>query len=234
MAYADEVLLDSPLAYWKLDETSGTNANDSSPNNNDGTYISNFTLGQPGPMGDLAVEFPGAGGRINATVSTVDTTAGNDVTVEWWQYWDGEASTGDIFAFNTAETGNYAVWIDATVNPIIYGFNTFNNDIFGIKVGDGFTANLWHHIVAVFRNNSRGACRLFINTIEKTLSQQRNLEGPSNDCTTSIRIGAGAGPAHPWDGRVAHVAIYNGLLSLERITQHYRVGVGGFLNVKIR
>jgi hypothetical protein len=39
MAYEDEVLADLPLIYWRLDETSGTTAADSSGNGNDGTIV---------------------------------------------------------------------------------------------------------------------------------------------------------------------------------------------------
>lgn len=44
--YSDLILASSPVAYWRLDETSGTNANDSSPNNHDATYTGTFTLNQ--------------------------------------------------------------------------------------------------------------------------------------------------------------------------------------------
>jgi hypothetical protein len=39
MAYADEVLADSPLAYWKLNDASGATAADSSGNSRPATYV---------------------------------------------------------------------------------------------------------------------------------------------------------------------------------------------------
>ena len=47
--YDTEILADSPVGYWKLNETSGTTAYDSSGNGNNGTLHGGITLNQPGP-----------------------------------------------------------------------------------------------------------------------------------------------------------------------------------------
>jgi hypothetical protein len=46
--YQDAVLADGPLSYWRLDETSGTVAQDATANDRDGTYT-NATLGAASP-----------------------------------------------------------------------------------------------------------------------------------------------------------------------------------------
>jgi len=48
--YASTVLSDSPLAYYKLGETSGTVATDSSGQGKNGTYVNGVSLGAPGPL----------------------------------------------------------------------------------------------------------------------------------------------------------------------------------------
>jgi hypothetical protein len=48
MSYQGEVLVDSPVGYWRLGETSGTIANDETANNLDGTYVNAPTLGVAG------------------------------------------------------------------------------------------------------------------------------------------------------------------------------------------
>src|SRR5437763_1786933 len=67
-AYAAEVKADNPIGYWRLNETSGTTANDLSGNGNNGTYGPGVTLGQPGlppgVPGDKAALFDGLNGRI--------------------------------------------------------------------------------------------------------------------------------------------------------------------------
>ena len=53
--YASTVLADSPVAYWRLSETSGTSAADSSGNSHGGTYTSTgVTYGAaPDPVGQI-------------------------------------------------------------------------------------------------------------------------------------------------------------------------------------
>ncbi len=70
-AYADEVIADSPAAYWKLDETSGTTASDSSGNGNHGTYGSGVTLNQS----PLIV----SGKAIVATANSQPAVTGTDI-----------------------------------------------------------------------------------------------------------------------------------------------------------
>ncbi len=54
-SYGTEVLADSPVLFWKLNEPSGTNADDSTANNRDGTYVNTPTLGVAGPLTSGAV-----------------------------------------------------------------------------------------------------------------------------------------------------------------------------------
>lgn len=52
MAYRDDVLANDPIVYFEFEETVGTTAADSSPNNNDGTYGAGIVLGQTGVHGN--------------------------------------------------------------------------------------------------------------------------------------------------------------------------------------
>jgi hypothetical protein len=45
MSYQSIILADNPVAYWPLDETSGTVAHDLSGNGYNGTYEGTYTLG---------------------------------------------------------------------------------------------------------------------------------------------------------------------------------------------
>src|SRR2546427_12015435 len=47
-SYRASVLADHPVAYWRLDEETGTVMVDASGNGNDGAYAGAVTLGQPG------------------------------------------------------------------------------------------------------------------------------------------------------------------------------------------
>ncbi len=79
-SYETEVVADSPEVYWRLDETSGTTANDSSGNGNDGTYTNSPVLNQPSLLasGDgKAVDFAsGLGWQDNYVESINDFSEG--------------------------------------------------------------------------------------------------------------------------------------------------------------
>jgi hypothetical protein len=63
MSYSAEVLADSPLAYYRLGDASGTTMTDSSGNGRHGTYFNSPTLGATGLLlgdSDTAVELSGS------------------------------------------------------------------------------------------------------------------------------------------------------------------------------
>lgn len=82
-SYSDEVLADDPLAFWELDESSGTSAADSSGNGNVATYGAAVVLGSGGlirgenglPTGS-AVTFPGSGSTNRITTPVNGSAAG--------------------------------------------------------------------------------------------------------------------------------------------------------------
>ena len=64
-AYSDLILASSPVAYWRLGESSGTTAADASGNSRVGTYSGTYTLGAsslvPSDTGDTSLGLGGAG-----------------------------------------------------------------------------------------------------------------------------------------------------------------------------
>lgn len=66
--YQELILENNPYLYYRAEEATGTVALDSSTNSFNGTYIGDYTLGQPGSIvkqqNDKAVKFNGTTGRI--------------------------------------------------------------------------------------------------------------------------------------------------------------------------
>jgi hypothetical protein len=90
-SYAEQVLADSPLVYWRCAETSGTSATDSSGNGRTGTYAGTPTFSVASPItsdaDDLAVTFDGSTEWITvADGAWMDVT---DLTVEFWMRRNG-------------------------------------------------------------------------------------------------------------------------------------------------
>src|SRR5580765_5800693 len=79
-AYLDEVLADNPIAYYRFEETSGTTANDTTGNSNNGTYTNGVLIDQPSAANlGRAARFDG----IDDYVSTPRTVSTN-FTLELW------------------------------------------------------------------------------------------------------------------------------------------------------
>src|SRR5262249_4091197 len=69
VTYAQQVLLDSPAAYWRLGEASGNTAKDASGNGVNGVYQGSIGLGAKGAIAndpDTAATFDGATSFVDA------------------------------------------------------------------------------------------------------------------------------------------------------------------------
>src|SRR2546429_3033448 len=80
--YSATVLADHPVAYWRMDETTGSTMADASGNANQGRYVGIYTLGQPGALAGGAVAFDGQSGA--ASVMNSPSLQVNTVTIEMW------------------------------------------------------------------------------------------------------------------------------------------------------
>jgi hypothetical protein len=77
--YAESVLADNPLAYLRLDETTGSIAQDASVHDADGTYNGSPLLGQGSAFQDA-----GTAVKLGAADSITSSVAGASGTVELW------------------------------------------------------------------------------------------------------------------------------------------------------
>ena len=92
--YSQTVLADSPRAYWRLGEASGTSAADASGNGRTGSYVASPTLGVPGALtGDsnTAVGFNGSSQYVNVPYMAALNPA--QFTVEAWAFVTGGVGT---------------------------------------------------------------------------------------------------------------------------------------------
>lgn len=105
------------IGYWKLDETTGTTARDSSPTGANGAYAGTFTLNQAG-IGDGSKAVSFGGGRVNLTAAIA---ALNGVGVF-------NPLKGTMFCW--AKMANAGVWTDG-VSRILFEIGVdANNRIF--------------------------------------------------------------------------------------------------------
>jgi hypothetical protein len=199
--YRNAILADNPLAYWELDETSGTNAADSSGNGFDGTYTAPYTLGQASAYANLntAVDF-GESGLV-----TLADNLGNhsQVTVEAWIKMDARQGfiydSGD-FALGVNGAGEIVHHMDANGPP--------DSTTFPPLVVD-----TWYYLAATYDADVADATFFYLDGVLQTTE-----DAHENGLDAILGVGT---LGDEFDGLIDEVAIYDSVLSPAQIAAHY-------------
>jgi len=216
-AYADEVLADNPVAYYRFEETAGTTANDSSGNGNNGTYVNSVLLSQPGFISQFGTSayFDG----LNDYVDTPRTVAGNFTLEAWINTTAGSLTGSQGFEGNgilwSDVGGNANDFVMAILNNVL-AFFTGNPDT-TVSGGPVLNDGVWHHLVAT--RTQGGNKEIYVDGVLQgsTSTNNNSLNGNPN-----IRIGGNTLDSRYFNGYIDEVAYYPTVLSQERISAHYR------------
>jgi hypothetical protein len=226
--YAQEVLADQPLGYWRLDERSGTVAHDYVAGNN-GIY-SHTTLGQPGYNlldSHTAARFgiPSSAnsyaGGIAADFATPDSAA---FSIEAWV--NGKAQSSDCGLVAKGTGGSEQFSLDC--GGADYAFRFLVRDARGLEFAAGGTLvpdGHWHHLVGVC-DQGNGAVLLYVDGMQA--AQDAITPGSGILVSTNwVSIGSRQSGTTIYDlqfvGFMEEVAIYNYALSSNQIQAHYSV-----------
>ena len=218
--YSQTILQDSPLAYWRLGELSGTSAADVQSIAG-GTYSGTYTLGQAGAIAsdNNAALALGASGYVSIPNVAALNLSGSSCTLECW-----------------VKTTN------ASLQHLIGGYHSPDNLGYGLATGAGATgkASYWSgggNGGAWFESASsvnNGAWRHLAVTVSATATiiyidgaQDATLSGdlrPTSYAGTRA-LGARNDGSFGLTGTLDEVAIYGVALSAARIAAHYQAGV---------
>jgi hypothetical protein len=236
--YPVAVLADNPIAYYRLDEASGTSAYDYVGGNN-ATYT-NVLLGQPGysPTQDpseTAIEL-GDFGNNNDYAGNVPsylnfgTNSGNvEFSVEAWvtQYFASFGGNG-IVTLGFGGADQLLLDTGATASGFLR---------FGVRnaAGTSFLANSgvsiandgkWHHVVGVC-DEAGGHLYLYLDGVQiatGSITPGTGLLATSQPLTIGARESGNNDPVnydYQFIGKIDDVAIYNQALSAAQVQSHY-------------
>jgi PKD repeat protein len=225
LTYSQQVLADSPLAYWRLGEASGTSAADSSGSNRTGTYLNTPTLGQPGALaGDAntAVAFNGSDEYVNVPYSAALNPA--QFTAEAWAYVTGGQGTyRSVVTSRDYSPGNARGYILYAAADNTWQLWTGGGE-WSVVYGPAVALNTWTHLVATYDGST---ARLYVNG---TLAAS-SAAGYLQNALRPLRIASGAtdltAPQYYLPGRADEVAVYGSALSATRVQAHYAARTGG-------
>jgi len=155
------------VAYYQLNEGSGTTTTDNSSNGNDGTFsASGITWVTPGLLGNSAINVDGApGGRIS--IGTLDPVGGpnGEFTLSLWARFGG---TGNV---SQGLIGKRDGWDDNT--SLRFMFEVFGNNQLrlGSYVDDAYSQGgvmtpyigRWAHIAATYNDDEPNNVRFYVN-----------------------------------------------------------------------
>jgi hypothetical protein len=223
--YAQEILADSPLAYWRLGESGGTTASDSSGFNRTGTYQNTPTLAQPGALaGDAnaAVAFNGSDEYMGVPYAAALNPS--QFTVEAWvNLTGGQGTFRSVVTSRDYAPGNARGYILYAASDNTWQLWTGNGS-WNIVYGPTVTLNQWTHLVGTFDGTT---ARLYVNG---TLAAS-SAAGYLQNTVRPLRVGSGAtdkaSPQYYLPGRVDEVAVYGSALSASRVQAHHVAGTGG-------
>ena len=215
MAYSDVILADSPVGYWKLDETSGTTATDSSANSNDGTISGSPTMGANGlvfePSGKC-IDFDGTDDVVTITPATI---AGSAVSFECWVGTSAAASTNIYLADGNPNRFTFA-WNSTTSGQLgVYDGTSWSD--FGAANNDG----KGHHVVFVL-NGTTAKC--YVDGVQ--LGADQTIVAIDWSAITALALGRDyTAASNYFTGKYQKAAIYNAALTPLQIREHYQAGI---------
>lgn len=228
-SYGARVYNDSPDLYWRLNETSGTVAADSSVSVNNGTYSGGVTKNQTGAIAgttNKAAAFDGVNGLV------ASSTLLSNPSVYSLELWFNSTTTrgGKLIGFgsaNTGTSGNYDrhVYLQDDGKLVFGVWTGFANTI---TTPGAYTDGVWHHVVATQSSTSGMALYVdgaLVGTNGQTSSQAYDgywrVGGDTTWGSTSAFVNA----------RIDEVAVYSTAISANTVAAHYSLGAGTTPNV---
>jgi alpha-mannosidase len=190
------------VAYWRLDESSGTTASDATGTGHTGT-VSGATWQPSGGHILGALSFDGSNDNVTATATT-DLNITDYITVAGWFKTSQAATTstsiirhdGHFTALQLVSggTGRAVYWIGATKYYLNFTWS-YNN-------------NAWHHYAAVYDKNV--GAKIYI---DGTLVTSAATTGALATSAKNLSLGATETATEPYSGLLDDVRVYNKALS---------------------
>ena len=225
--YALEVKADSPRSWWRLGESSGTVASDSSGNGFPLTYEEGATFNSRGGLiegdSDNSIEFTGSQGVVGSAAGITSAA----YSVEFWINMPSVGGplhtddTSDDIYRQTFTGGAVTVEVAHRSQPNPGGILFTNNGVqvyTTTRVDDEAT----HHVVAV--REAGNNLRVYIDGVDRTVATAAASGTPVVGSVALARNNRSPVGTNALIGTLDEVAVYNSELSSARIAAHYNAG----------
>jgi hypothetical protein len=228
--YADLVMAAQPVAYYRLNETSGSVARDSSGHGNDGAYGKNVVLGTPGLLArdrDLAAMFPGGSGVDNVVIvpknALLEPTQA--VTVECWVKLSVVPTDPHVFFEFVSYGQNDRPPYQPYVLQLQTGLAQFYAENGPAAEGTSVVKQgLAYHLVGLFDSAAPTRVRVWVNGKEDGRADSPLVSLVYTVADQGLSIGGTIKGAGTVIGVLDDVAVYRTALDATTIAAHYAAG----------
>jgi Concanavalin A-like lectin/glucanases superfamily/Chitobiase/beta-hexosaminidase C-terminal domain len=224
-SYDATVLADSPVAYFKMSETSGATAADSGPNSfAPGTYGSGATTGNTpiaSGLGDSALMTGGLNTFLDIPRNSLINFTSGDFSIECWVILTNNSGNQQFFCFFDGANGYRLLLLGG---PFTVSINN-SRPVSSVTAPSGANLGKPFHVVLTF-DSATGTYKIYVNgTLEGSSSPGQS--NPSLTSGTDLFIG-NLSPAIanlPWIGSMSNIALYASELSSTRVAAHFAAGI---------
>jgi Concanavalin A-like lectin/glucanases superfamily len=227
-AYGSAVMADQPIAYYPMNETSGTVLHDLGPSHANGTYGASVVLGAAGLVtssSDTSAQFPGGGAAAN-NIASVDPTSALEppmsFSIELFVEEDvanpsmkqaidlvseGQDSN-QPFSLQIAQSNQFEVWLPAV---------TTTADFTGTTV---LAPGQAYQVVMTYDGTT---ARLYVDGQMEASGPAAGALDYSDLGGYGLGIGCGFDESYRYalQGRIGQVSLYGSALSRERVAAHW-------------
>jgi len=217
--YADTVLADGCVGYWRLGELVGVTANDSCELQHPGTYVGGVQLAQVSPLSDnsTGVIFDGSTGYVTIP----NTTVLNPVTAITVEVWVKYTLTGYMFFLSKTDSfgyNGYELYVNTGTGQLRWSTYSFVGSLgFDVATTASYNDGNWHHAVGTFDGVTP---KIYVDGAFVAQTITKN-DGPLVASTSALSLGARLTALLPFAGSLDEVAVYPTALTLTQIARHY-------------
>jgi hypothetical protein len=223
--HVSEVMVDLPVLYFRLAETSGSTASDYTGHGHDAVISgSGVTMGEDSPL--LLDPWDKAFGFNNGLITVPDDTDLRFEEATTVAFWIKTSQSAEAFLISKheEEVSGYEVSMDASGKirlHIHHGTGTAPQYTL-LTSTDSVNDGQWHHVAVRFGS---GVLTLLIDGVLDSNTETAPVSSiPAN--TIDLVIGKRDSGLLPFVGNLDEIAFFNAVLSDERILAHYTSGKG--------
>jgi parallel beta-helix repeat protein len=227
--WSTSVLGDAPTHYYRLGESIGPVANDSSGNGNHATYENGIVLGSNGALdqdSNTAVTFDGVDDQVRLPNGFANFTA-NGFSFEAWVNPSATGNFQNIFDLGNGQASNNIILYRSGTGTGLT-FQVYNGGSGGatLTAPNALLLNEWQHLTVTLSNT--GAAKIYRNG---ALIASGNVNAPVNVTRTSNFLGLDNWPSDAkFAGRMDEVAFYSKVLTETQIAERFAL-TGGHVAV---